>query len=151
MLVLILVIAGTVLNIFILVLAENKADFSDKVSTSLILTGFPCLFLAIFGSFWMSEFRKWRPTRTVKLRIYQNGFTYESKGQIESCRWKEIKDIHCKTIEVSRGRGQPMARVKAIRSIEKRDGKVIDFAATLKLEEITKLIISARYRAQIQS
>ncbi len=91
----------------------------------------------------ISDFRKWSATRTVQLRIYQEGFTYECKGQIEVYRWEEIKDINFRLIEIHSKHSAP-TKVRVIRSIEKRDGTVINLAETLNLIEITKLITKAK-------
>lgn len=91
----------------------------------------------------ISDFRKWSATRTVQLRIYQEGFTYESKGQIEAYRWDEFKDINFRVIEIHSKHSAP-AKVRVIRSIVKRDGTVIHFAETLNLIKITELITKAK-------
>ena len=91
----------------------------------------------------ISDFRKWSATRTVQLRIYQEGFTYESKGQIEVYRWDEIEDINFRVIEIHSKHSAP-TKVRVIRSIEKRDGTVINLAETLNLIKITELITKAK-------
>lgn len=81
----------------------------------------------------------------MKLTVYQEGFTYESQGRIEVCRWTEIEKIKSRFIDVHSKAFR--ARVKVIRAIEKKDGTVIDFARTLDLRQITELIATAREKA----
>lgn len=111
-------------------------------SGPLVCFGLSSLCFAIFSSLLIGDFRKWSATRTVQLRIYQKGFTYESKGQIESYRWDEIKDINFRVIEIHSKHSAP-AKVRVIRSIVKRDGTVTNLAETLNLVKITKLITKA--------
>jgi len=75
--------------------------------------------------------------------IYQEGFTYESKGLIEDCRWDGIKDINFRVIEIHSKHSAPR-KVRVIRSIVKRDDKVIELPEALDLIKVTKLIDSAR-------
>lgn len=114
---------------------------SDGVSNYFICMGGVGLLLALSGSIFVSDYRAWSATRTVKLTIYQEGFTYESQGRIEVCRWDEIEKIKSRFMEVISKAFR--ARVKVIRSIEKKDGTVIDLAKTLDLRRITELITSA--------
>jgi hypothetical protein len=101
------------------------------------------LILILVGAVCLSDFRKWNKTRTVKLVIHEKGLSYESKGQVESCSWEDIKDINHKLIEV-KIKNSPTRKVSVMRSIVKRDGTVISFAETLDLEKITKLITQQR-------
>lgn len=100
------------------------------------------LFLAVLAAMCVSDFRKWSATRTVRLAIYEQGFTYENKGHMESCRWPDIERIDFRPIEV-RSKHSPPRTVSVIRSIVKRDGAVIGLADTLNLQKITKLIKAA--------
>jgi hypothetical protein len=81
----------------------------------------------------------------VQLRIYQAGLTYESKGQVEACRWDEIKDINFRVIEIH-SKHSPPRKARVIRSIGKSDGTVINLAETLGRIEITELITRARQK-----
>jgi hypothetical protein len=107
-----------------------------------VCLGVSSLCLAIFSLFLIGDFRKWSATRTIQLRIYQAGFTYESKGQTETYRWDEIKDINFRVIEIHSKHSAP-TKVRVIRSIVKNDGTVINLAETLDLMKITKLITNA--------
>ena len=118
---------------------------SDGVSNYFICMGGVGLLLAILGGILVSDYRAWSATRTVRLIIYQEGFTYESQGRIEVCRWDEIEKTKFGSVEVSSKAFR--ARVKVIRSIVKKDGTVIDFAKTLDLRQITELITAAREEA----
>ena len=118
---------------------RSQAGSFKSVSNFLICQGALGLLLAVIGSILISDFREWSRTRTVKLSIYQEGFTYESEGHMEACRWGEIKDINFRFIEVA-SKAFYRRRVKVIRSIVKRDGTVINLAGTLNLERITNLI-----------
>ncbi len=120
----------------------NKEGTFVGASGPLVCLGVSFLCLAIFSSFLIGDFRKWSATRTTQLRIYQEGFTYESKGQIEAYRWDEIKDINFRVIEIHSKHSVP-AKVRVIRSIVKSDGTVINLAETLNLMKITKLITNA--------
>jgi hypothetical protein len=99
--------------------------------------------LIILGSFLISDFRKWSATRTVRLQIYQDGLSYESKGQTETYRWDEIKDINFKVIEIRSKHSIPR-KARVIRSIVSRNGSTINLAETLNLIEITELITKAK-------
>jgi hypothetical protein len=114
-----------------------------SVSNFLICQGVLGLLLGVIVSILISDFREWSRTKTVKLSIYQEGFTYESEGQMAACQWDEIKDINFRTIEVA-SKAVYRRRVKVIRSIVKRDGTVISLAGTLNLERITNLISSMK-------
>ncbi len=138
---------GTVLifDSFTGVITGSTGGRSDGVSNYFICMGAVGLLLAILVSIFVSDYREWSATRTVKLTIYEEGFTYESQGQIEVCRWDEIERIKSRFIEVVSKAFR--ARVKVIRAIEKKDGTVIDFAKTLELRQITELITSAKEKA----
>ena len=142
---LIAVILGALLTFdsFTSLFTQTKGTTIARSSGPLICLGVSALCLALFGSFLVSDFRKWSATRTVKLVIYQAGFTYESKGEMDACRWDEIKDINFRVIEIHSKHSAPR-KERVIRSIVKRDGKVIDLAETLNLIKITRLITSAK-------
>jgi hypothetical protein len=125
------------------VFTQGQKKTLESVSNFLICLGVLGLLLAVLGSLIISEYRAWSATKTVRLKIYQAGFTYESKGQIESCRWDEIKDINFRFVP-SYSRAFRGMKVKVIRSIVKSDGTVIGLAETLNLIKITELITTAR-------
>jgi hypothetical protein len=118
---------------------------SAGVSNYFTCMGGVGLLLAVLVSIFVSDYREWSATRTVKLTIYQEGFTYESQGRIEVCRWDEIEQIKSRCIDVISKAFR--ARVKVIRSIVKRDGTSIDLAKTLDLRQITELITTAKENA----
>ena len=91
----------------------------------------------------IGDFRKWAATRTIRLRIYHEGFTYASKGQLEVYRWDEIKDINFRVIELHSKHSAP-TKARVIRSIVRSDGTVINLAETLDVIKITRLITNAR-------
>ncbi len=135
------VILGTVLTLDSInsSFSGRNEDLSNKLSSPLICVGATSLLLVLFGSLLISDFRKWSATRTVKLTIYQKGFTYENKGRREVCHWDEIKDITHRVVEI-RNKNSAPRRVRVIRSVVKRDGEMISLAETLNLVQITKLI-----------
>ena len=100
------------------------------------------LLLAPLGSSLVSDHRAWSATGTVKLTIYQEGFTYESQDRIEVCRRDEIEKIKSRFILVHSKAFR--ARVKVISSIIKKDGTVINLAETLDLRQLTRLITTAK-------
>jgi len=118
---------------------------SDGVSNYFICMGVVGLLLVLLGSIFVSDYRAWSATRTVKLTVYQEGFTYEIQNRIEVCRWDEIEKIKTRSMEVVSKAFR--ARVKVIRSIVKKDGTEIELAKTLNLRQITELITSAREKA----
>lgn len=120
----------------------REATF-ESASSPLMCLGASTLCLALFVSFLLSDLRKWSATRTVQLKIYREGFTYGSKGQVEACRWNEIKTLNFKIIEIH-SKHSAATKARVIRSIVKSDGKVIDLPETLDLMTITKLITSGR-------
>ncbi len=122
--------------------AMNKGGFDTIVGPAICL-GVPVLLLALVSSFLLKDFRKWSASRTSKLMIFEKGFSYESAGQIESCRWDDIKDITFRRVEVT-SKHSPPRKVNLIRSIVRKDGEMISLAETLNLEKITKLITTAR-------
>lgn len=139
------VVLGALLTLdsFTSLFTQTKNGTFERASSPLICLGVSSLCLALFGSFLISDFRKWSATRTVQLRIYQEGFTYESKGQIETYRWDEIKDVNFRVIEIHSKHSRP-TKVRVIRSIVKKDGTAINLAETLNLIKVTKLITEAK-------
>lgn len=147
------VIALTLLSAIVLVVVlaiesltssnQSKGSFFDRLLAPLGCAGVTGLLFALIAGFLVRDFRKWLATRTVTLRIYQEGFTYENKGQLEACSWAEIKDITHRRIEV-KSKHSPPRRVNIIRSIIKGDGTFISFAETLDLRKITTVITAAR-------
>jgi hypothetical protein len=125
------------------VVTQSQEKTLKTISNSLTCVGLLSLLLAILGSILISDYREWSATRTVKLRIYQAGFTYESKGQMEVCRWDEIKDINYRFVP-SYSKAFPGSKVKVIRSIVRRDGTAMSLAKTLNLIKITELITAAK-------
>ena len=123
--------------------AINKEGMLNMIFAPVICLGVPVLLLALIGSFLVKDFRKWSATRTSKLMIFEQGFSYETAGRIESCRWDDIKDITFRRVEVA-SKHAPPRRVNLIRSIVKKDGEMISLAETLNLTSITKLITAAR-------
>jgi hypothetical protein len=123
--------------------SQPKGGSFERATSPLLCLGASFLCLALFGSFLISDFRKWSASRSVRLRIYQAGLSYESKGQIVACRWDEIKDIDFRVIEIRSKHSTPR-KARVIRSVEKSDGTVVTLAATLNLIEITKLITGAK-------
>jgi hypothetical protein len=134
-----------ILDSFTGVFTGSKEGPPDAVSNYFICMGVVGLLLALLGSISVSDYRAWSATRTVKLTIYREGFTYESQSRIEACRWDEIEKIKSRLIEVHTKAFR--ARVKVIRSIVKKDGTVINFAETLDLRQITGLITTAKGEA----
>jgi hypothetical protein len=135
-----------ILDSFTSVLTGSREARPDDVSNYFICMSVVVLLLALLGSILVSDYRAWSATRTVKLTIYQEGFTYESQGRIEACRWDEIEKIKFKLIEVHSKAFR--ARVKVIRSIVKKDGTVINLVETLDLRQITGLITTAQEEAR---
>ena len=136
------VLLGTLLTLDSVTSMGSKKDAFDGLSGPSIFLGVSSLLLVLFGSLLIGAFRKWSATRTVKLTIYQKGFTYENKGRREVCHWDEIKDITHRVVEIRSKHSAPR-RVRVIRSVVKRDGEMISLAETLNLVKITKLINNA--------
>ncbi|HEX8353273.1 MAG TPA: hypothetical protein VF611_10255 [Pyrinomonadaceae bacterium] len=118
---------------------------SGGFSNYFICMGVVVLLLALLGSILVSDYRAWSATRTVKLTIYQEGFTYEGEGRTEVCRWDEIEKVRFRFLDIHSRAFR--ARVKVIRSVVRKDGTVIDLAATLDLRRITEQITAAREKA----
>lgn len=118
----------------------------NKLSTRFGCLGGIGLLLALLIGFLVSEFRKWYRTRTVTLRIYEQGFTYEEQDRRHVCAWNEIKDITHRTIKIH-PRHSPSRRISVIRSIVKADGTVIVLAETLNLIKLTSLITAGKTAA----
>jgi hypothetical protein len=131
------------LGLSIVLLIDDFARGRDA-NLSQLSTRFGCvggivLIMALLIGFLISEMRKWYPTRTVRLKIYEQGFTYEEQDRRQVCAWNEIKDITHRTIKVH-SKHSPPRRISVIRSIVKRDGTVIVLAETLNLHKLTSLI-----------
>ncbi len=124
----------------------SKERSPDDVSNYLICTGAVGLLLALLGGMLVSDYRAWSATRTVKLTIYQEGFTYESRGRMEVCRWGEVGKFKSKFISVHSKAFR--ARAKVIRSVVKKDGSEIKLAETLDLRRITALMNAAMEEAR---
>ena len=131
-----------ILDSFTGFITGSKQGSPGEVSNYFICMGVVGLLLALLCSILVSDYRAWSATKTVKLTIYQQGFTYESRGRIETCRWDEIGKLKTKFTAVHSKSFR--ARVKVIRSIVKKDGTEIKLAETLNLRQITGLITTAK-------
>jgi hypothetical protein len=118
----------------------------NKLSTRFGCLGGLGLILALVIGLMVSEFRKWYRTRTVRLKIYEQGFTYEEQDRRYVCAWNEIKDITHRMIKIH-PRYSPSRRIRVIRSIVKADGAVIVLAETLNLIKLTRLITAGKTAA----
>ena len=123
--------------------ATNKGPVLDTIVGPAICLGVPVLLLALVSSFLLKDLRKWSASRTSKLMIFDKGFSYESAGQIETCRWDDIQDITFRRVEVT-SKHSPPRKVNVVRSIVRKDGEMISLPETLNLERITRLITAAR-------
>ena len=121
---------------------------SNKLSTRFGCMGGIALILALLIGLLVSEFRKWWRTRTVRLKIYERGSTYEERHRTEVCAWNEIKDITHRMLKIH-PRYSPSRRISVIRSIVKRDGTVIVLAETLNLIKLTRLIKEGASRRSV--
>jgi hypothetical protein len=138
------------LGLSIVLLIDDFAHGRDA-NPSQLSTRYGCvggigLILALLIGFLISEVRKWYRTRTVRLKIYEQGFTYEEQNRRQVCAWNDIKDITHRTIKIH-AKHSPPGRVSVIRSIVKRDGTVIVLAETLNLHKLTNLINEGRTAA----
>jgi hypothetical protein len=115
----------------------------NKLSTRFGCLGGIGLILALVIGLLVSEFRKWHRTRSVRLKVFERGFTYEEQDRIQVCAWREIKDITHRTIKIH-PRHSPSRRISVIRSVVKADGTVIVLAETLNLPKLTRLITEGR-------
>jgi hypothetical protein len=115
---------------------KGSRGWVERARYSGLCVGGLSLFLVLFGGFLISDFRKWLATRTVRLTIYQKGFTYENQRKSESCQWDEIKDITYRVVKVHSKHSSPRQAL-LIRSVVKRDGEMISLAETLPLTKIT--------------
>ena len=119
----------------------------SQLSTRIGCVGGIGLILALLTGFLFSEARKWYRTRTVQLKVYERGFTYEEQDRIQVCAWNEIKDITHRAIK-THPKHSASRRISVIRSIVKQDGTIIVLAETLNLLKLTKLIIEGRTAAE---
>ena len=125
---------------------HGRATSANKVLTPIGCLGVLGLILVLLIGFLVSEFRKWYPTRSVRLKIFERGFTYEEHNQVQVCAWDEIKDITHRKIKIHRWHSASR-RISIIRSIVKRDGTVIVLAETLNLHKLTRLIEAGKTSA----
>jgi hypothetical protein len=132
-----------IIDSFTGIISESKESTLSGVSKYFICLGIVGLLLALLVNFSVSDYRAWSATRSVKLTIYQEGFTYESQGRTDICRWDEIEKIRYKSDQVT-SKALRFRMVKVIRSIVKKDDAVIKLAETLDLREIADLIIAAK-------
>ena len=142
------------LGLSIVLLIEDLTHGRDaglsQLATRFGFAGGVALFLTLLIGFLISETRTWYQTRTVRLKIYERGFTYEEQDRRQVCAWNEIKDITHRTIKVH-SKHSPPTRISVIRSIVKQDGTVIVLAETLNLLKLTKLITDGRTAAERRS
>lgn len=122
---------------------QSREGAFARAASPLACLAASSLWIVILGSFLISDFRKWSATRTVRLQVYQDGLSYESKGHLEAYRWDEIKDINFKVIEIHSKHSTPR-KAMVIRSIVTRNGSTINLADALNLIEITELITKAK-------
>lgn len=135
-----------ILDSFTGVITGSKRGTLDEVSNYLICMGVVGLLLALLVGMWVGDYRAWSATRDVKLTIYREGFTYESGGVTQTCRWGEVEKIKFRSIVVQSKALR--TRVKVIRSIVKKDGTEIKLAETLNLRLITGLLTAAKEEAR---
>ena len=139
------------LGLSIVLLIEDLTHGRDaglsQLATRFGFAGGIALILTLLIGFLISEMRTWYRTRTVRLKIYERGFTYEEQDRRQVCAWNEIKDITHRTIKIH-AKHSPSRRVSVIRSIVKRDGTVIVLAETLNLHKLTKLITEGKKSAE---
>jgi hypothetical protein len=131
-------------------LVQRRDASLSQLSTRIGCVGGIGLILALLAGFLFSEARKWYRTRTVRLKIYERGFTYEEQDRIQVCAWNEIKDITHRMIKIHPTHS-PSRRISVIRSIVKQDGTVIVLAETLNLLKLTKLITEGKKSAERSS
>lgn len=122
---------------------HGRAQGANKLLTPIGCLGGLGLILALLIGFLFSEFRKWFPTRSVRLKIFERGFTYEDHNQTQVCAWDEIKDITHRKVKIQRWHSASR-RISIIRSVVKRDGTVIVLAETLNLHKLTRLITEGK-------
>ncbi len=134
------------LDSFTGVITGSKEGTSDDVSNYLICMGVVGLLLALMGAILVGDYRAWSATKTVRLTIYREGFTYESRGRMEVCRWGEVERIKSGSVAVHSKAFR--ARAKVIRSVVKKDGTEIKLAETLDLRQITSLMTAAKDEAR---
>ena len=127
--------------------AHGRGAYPGRLSSRFGCLGVIGLILALLIGFLVSEIRKWYPTRSVRLKIFENGFTYQDRDKIQACAWNEIKDITHRTVMVHSKHSAPR-RVSVIRSIVKMDGTVIVLAETLNLHKLTSLFTDAKLASQ---
>jgi hypothetical protein len=142
------------LFLFLLGIVVIVADFTDRPAQyqegalkhfsgpGICLGGLGLLFAVVLMMF-IGEFRKWSGSRTTRLSIYEKGFTYESNGKLERCRWDEIKDTTFSII-VKHSKWSLPRRVNVIRSVIRTDGTFITLSESLDLISITQVIRAAR-------
>lgn len=65
-------------------------------------------------------------TRRDELRIYENGFTYKSRKNLQSCLWTEV-ETYTHRERTSREINQLADELFPLDSVEKKNGELIDF------------------------
>jgi hypothetical protein len=145
-----LLILGLGIAIIIDDLIHGRSVSAGKLATPIGCLGVVGLILALLIGFLVGEIRKWYPTRNVRLKVFERGFTYQDRNQIQACAWNEIKDITHRTIMVHSKHSAPR-RVSIIRSIVKKDGTVIVLAEMLNLHKLTSLITEGKTSAARRS
>lgn len=121
---------------------HGKDISPGKLATPFGCLGAVALILLLLVSLLVSEIRKWYPARSVRLKIFEYGFTYQEPNGVQTCAWNEIKDITHRR-DLVHSKHSPPRRVSVIRSIVKKDGNVIVLAQTLNLHKLTSLITAA--------
>lgn len=135
----------------IVILIDDFVQGRD-VSASKLLGPIGCLggivlILALLIGFLVSEFRKWYRTRSVRLKVFERGFTYEEHDRLQVCAWDEIKDITHRKFKIHRWHSASR-RISVIRSIVKADGTEIVLAETLNLPKLASVITAGKSSAE---
>ena len=131
----------------VLLISIDTPDPVAEVRSNAVCLGGLALVAAALGAVFVSDFRKWKAARSLRLTLYTNGLVFESSGNTACCLWHEIQDIRYKQIR-STSRAFPGNSIRVIGSIVKNDGTAFVLPEVLPLPAITDDISRLRKSSQ---
>jgi hypothetical protein len=142
----VLTLAPIALLCLALVISFNSPEPLKEIWNWSICLGAILVLLLVLGSIIVSDLREWMASRTAKLTLCDKGLIYESRGEIVTCLWNEIRDVRHKHIP-SYSLAFRGSQRRVINSIIRNDGTAIVFPETLNLPNISDVISALRKSA----
>ena len=122
---------------------QGSGNGLSGLSNYVICLGILGILIAILTAMWWSDFREWRRSRTVRLNIYENGFSWENDAPLEMYRWDQIETIRMGKVYHSSTILRGM--ISVIRAITIKGGRTIDLPEVLDLRRITEILTAKKH------